>query len=295
MKKIVIVTGANGGIGKHYCKEMLSRNYHVIMAVRSKNSGEKVLNELKQEFPEGAIELMLVDMSSLSSIEKFSKDFKGKYQRLDALVHNAGVYFFDKERKTSVDEIELNLAVHYVGPFALTAHLFEILKNTSGSKVITMSSSEHKGNQVDINDIQLENQFEKFGNMTAYSSSKWATISFSKMLAEYINKNKLDMHALSAHPGVSITGIQHKGNPTVFQKIAIWLFGKLIAGKPEDALLPLVMATVKGISGEFYGPTGFKEAKGKPGLVKADPTTYNIEIGTILWNKAEDLTGLALP
>lgn len=295
MKKVVIVTGANGGIGKNYCREMLRHNYHVVMAVRSKSSGEKVLKELVAEFPTGSIELLLVDMSSLTSIEKFAKDFKVKHQRLDVLAHNAGVYFFDKERKMSSDGIELNFAIHYVGPYALTVHLFDILTNTQGAKIITVSSSEHRGNPIDENDIQLEHNFEKYGNMIAYSRSKWASISFSYMLAKYIEEHDLAMDALSVHPGVSITGIQHKGNPTFFQKAAIWLFGKLIAGKPEDAALPLVMASLKGKNREFYGPTGFKEAKGKPGLVKADPTTNDMNIGTLLWKKTEELTHLRFP
>jgi len=236
---------------------------------------------------------MIIDVGNLASIEKFAQKFKAKHQRLDVLAHNAGVYFFDKERKTSADGIELNFAVHYVGPYALTAHLFSLLKNTPGSKVINMSSSEHRGNPVDTNDIQLENEFEKYGNMVAYARSKWATISFSHMLAEHIKEHNYDMDALSAHPGVSITGIQHKGNPTAIQKAAIWLFGKLIAGKPEDAALPLVMASVEGKNGEFYGPTGFKEAKGRPGLVKADPTTNDSKIGAVLWNTTAQLTGLS--
>jgi len=293
MKKIVVITGANGGIGKNYCREMLERDYHVVMAVRSKSSGEKVFTALKQQFPKGSIDLMLVDMSSLASIEKFAIEFKNKYNQLDVLAHNAGVYFFDKERKTSIDGIELNFAVHYIGPYALTAQLFETLKHTPNSKVINMSSSEHKGNQVDLNDILMENDFEKHSNMVAYSRSKWATVSFSYMLAEHIKKHNLNISALSAHPGVSITGIQHKGNPSVFQKAAIWLFGKIIAGKPEDAALPLVMASVQGKSGEFYGPTGFKEAKGKPGIVKADPKTNNSKIGEVLWKKAEQLSNLS--
>jgi len=261
MRKVVIITGANGGIGKNYCREMLTRGYHVVMAVRSKSSGEAVLEELKLEFPNGSIELMLVDLSSLTSIEKFASNFKTKHQRIDVLAHNAGVYFFDKERKISADGIELNFAVHYVGPYALTAHLFDVLKNTPNSKIINMSSSEHRGNSVDTDDIQMERNFAKYGNTTAYSRSKWATISFSYMLAEHIRKKNLNMVALSAHPGVSITGIQHKGNPTAIQKAAIWLFGKLIAGKPEDAVLPLVMTSVEGKAESSMVRQGLRKLK----------------------------------
>jgi len=293
MSKVVIVTGANGGIGKFYSKEMLKRGYHVVLACRNKETGLIVLDEFQSEFPNASVELMIIDMGNLSSIEKFAKEFKEKHKRLDVLTHNAGVYFFDKERKISTDGIELNFAVHYIGLYALTAHLFDILKNTSGSKVINMSSGEHHGNPVVVDDIQIKKDFEKYGNTTAYSRSKWATLSFSHMLGEYIKEHNLDMHALGAHPGISITGIQHKGNPTVMQKIAIWAFGTFLAGKPEDAALPLLMASTKGKSGEYYGPTGFKEMKGKPGIVQPDETTKDEVIGKIIWDTAEQLTGIS--
>ena len=65
-----------------------------------------------------------------------------------------------------------------------------------------------------------------------------------------------------------------------------------MAGKPRDAALPIVMASVEGKNGEFYGPTGFKEMKGKPGLVRPDKGTKNIEIGSKLWKSVESITGI---
>ncbi|MFT5823061.1 MAG: NAD(P)-dependent dehydrogenase (short-subunit alcohol dehydrogenase family) [Crocinitomix sp.] len=292
MKKIVICTGANGGIGRNYSKEMLQNDYHVILAVRNEKSGNLLVSQLKGEFPDGSMEVMIVDMGSLKSIDQFAKNVLAKHNRLDVLAHNAGVYFFDKERRTSADGIELNLAIHFIGPYALTAKLFPLLKSTLNSRVVSMSSTEHSGNPVDLNDVQMEKEFSKFGNMKAYARSKWATLAFTNELHNRITKAKLKIKAIGAHPGVSITGIQHSGNPNGFQKAVIWVIGKLFAGKPEDAAKPLAMASLIGESGEFYGPTGFKEFKGKPGKVSPDPETKKEQYGTALWNKAEELTGI---
>ena len=154
-KKVVIITGANGGIGMHYCREMLSNGFHVVMACRSERTGKQALATLQQEFTDPSIELMLVDMSDVESIKQFSALVLSKFKRLDALVHNAGIYFFDKTKKLSAQNIELNLAIHFVGPFVLTASLFPLLKQTDQSKVISMSSKEHHGFKVDETDIQI--------------------------------------------------------------------------------------------------------------------------------------------
>ncbi|MEM7335330.1 MAG: SDR family NAD(P)-dependent oxidoreductase [Chloroflexota bacterium] len=293
MKKLVICTGANGGIGKHYCREMLSRNYHVIMACRNEESGQRVLEELKAEFPKQSLELMIIDMGSLASIERFADKVLQKYGRLDGLVHNAGVYFFDKERRISANNIELNFALHFIGPFALTSYLFPLLKKTKDSRVVIVSSSEHRGSPVDLNDIQIESDFSSIGNMEAYSRSKWAGMAFFYELHHQIKDKQLGMHAVAAHPGISLTGIQLKGEPNAFQKLLFRMLGNLLTGKPEDAAKPLVMATVEGENGEFFGPTGFKEIKGEPGKVAPDAGIEDVSSRKTLWNAAEQLTGLS--
>lgn len=116
IKKTVICTGANGGIGAQYCAEMVAQWYHVVLACRNATSGQVLLDDLKARYPDGSVELAIVDMGSLASIKSFAADFRARHTRLDVLAHNAGVYFFDKERKTSADGIELNFAIHYVGP-----------------------------------------------------------------------------------------------------------------------------------------------------------------------------------
>ncbi|CAG22040.1 hypothetical protein PBPRB0167 [Photobacterium profundum SS9] len=95
----------------------------------------------------------------------------------------------------------------------------------------------------------------------------------------------LDINVLAAHPGVSITGIQHKGNPTLIQRVAIWVFGKVLAATPEQAAKPLYMASTIGCMGEFYGPTGFKEMKGEAGLVQPDLRTFDEEVGANLMSQ----------
>lgn len=292
MKKTVIVTGANGGIGLNFSREMLKQNRQIILACRNEASGRVALKTLSNEFPNSSIALELVDMSNLESIKSFSKRILANYSRLDVLAHNAGVYFFDKERKTSADGIELNFAVHVVGPYALTVHLMPLLKATKDAKVITMSSTEHNGHPVDLKDLQLSQKFAEKGNMEAYSRSKWAGLAVMYELDRQFKETNYSLHSLAAHPGVSITGIQNKGNPTAIQKVAIWLFGKIIAGKPEDASQPLVIASLQGISGQFYGPTGFKQLKGKAGLVDADIKTKDRDYGKEIIHQLSELTGL---
>ncbi|WP_299807715.1 SDR family NAD(P)-dependent oxidoreductase [uncultured Shewanella sp.] len=289
LQPIAIVTGANGGIGKNYTRMMLNDGYRVVMAVRNKLAGELVREELLQSHPDAAIDVLTVDMGSLSSIKAFSKQVTEKYTRIDVLAHNAGVYFFDNKRRESADGIELNIAIHVVGPYVLTMHLLPRLKETQGSRVITMSSSEHHGAELDLSDLQMTEGFELRGNMIAYSRSKYAALALSHAMGRQFAADGLDIQVLAAHPGISITGIQHKGNPTFMQRCAIWICGKVLAATPTQAAKSLYMASTVGNMGEFYGPTGFKEMKGKAGLVQPDPGTLDKEVGASLMSQVAAL------
>lgn len=291
-QKTIVVTGANGGIGQQYIRKMLQNDVRVIMAVRNEQKAMLVLNELFKEYPNAQLELMTVDMSDISSIKAFSLELKKKLSRLDALVHNAGVYYFDNERRASIEGNELNMAIHLIGPYALTALLFPILRMTEGSKVICVSSAEHHKAEINFDDIQMENDFQKIGNMDAYNRSKWAIVAFTCELARKLKSAGIDMHAIASHPGVSITGIQHKGNPNILQKCAIWVFGKLVAAKPEQAAESLTLSFLKGKNGEFYAPTSFKELNGAAGLVKPNSKAALQTSGIAIWKFAEKSSGI---
>ena len=292
MKKLILITGATGGIGKNYSREMLNRGYNIVITYRNKEAGLKLQKELQEEFPNLIVDAMMIDLGSIDSIKSFATSFIEKYNRLDVLVHNAGVYFFDKNRRVSKDNIEINMAIHVVAPFILTGLLMPVLEKTPESKIIGMSSTEHKGAKLDTKELILENtSVDKVDNMKSYSSSKFAILTLMTELNRRLKNANKDIIALSAHPGVSITGIQHKGNPSKAQKLMIGLMGRILAGKPEEAAKSLVLATLEGKGGEYYGPTGFKEAKGKPGLVKPDINTLDEGLGKELWSVLEKITG----
>ncbi|MBY6185425.1 SDR family NAD(P)-dependent oxidoreductase [Marinobacter hydrocarbonoclasticus] len=291
-KKVVLVTGANGGIGEAYCRQMLQRGYRLIVACRSESLGQALLARLQAQYADAEIELMLVDIASLDSIAALADAVAQRHRRLDVLVHNAGIYYFDSVRRTSADDIELNMAVHAVGPYALTMRLLPLLIQAGDARVISVSSSEHRGAPVDPADLLLANGFEAMGNTVAYGRSKWAALAMTFELNRRFLDNAIPVKALAAHPGVSITGIQHKGNPGWLQRLAIAFFGAFLAGKPHEAALPLVMASTAGEGGQFFGPTGFKEMKGQPGLVEPDPLTTQPERVSALWRELQHLSGL---
>ena len=290
-KKIVICTGANRGIGFHYCRQMLGHDYQVVLACRNEAMGQSALESLNREFPNGSAQLMLVDMSDLESIKAFADAFSGKHATLDILHNNAGAFSFSKERALTASGMERHFGTNFVGPFLLTALLFPILKATPDARVVNLSSFAHEGHPTDLNDLQMETNPKGFKSPEAYSRSKWALNAFTFELQRRIEAAKLDMHAIVAHPGMSYTGITQRGSTNAFQKIVITIAERILGDRPEKAARAGVMASLEGVGGEYFGPTGFLQASGKPGRLKPNSATLDQNTAEALWSAAEDLSG----
>ncbi len=103
--KIVIVTGANSGIGRAAAIRFAEEGYKVIMACRCLEKSKKVQQEIIELTKNKDIDLLKLDISSFKSIEDFCSEFKGKYKRLDILIHNAG-HFNHGEKNISLVQIK---------------------------------------------------------------------------------------------------------------------------------------------------------------------------------------------
>ena len=127
-KKIVIITGANSGIGKAAATKFATNGHTVIMACRNMEISSKAQKEIIEQTQNTNVMLMNLDVSSFQSIQEFSSEFKSKYDNLDILIHNAA-YFNHGEKKYQIskDNIELTFATNTFGPFLMTQLLKDLL------------------------------------------------------------------------------------------------------------------------------------------------------------------------
>ncbi len=292
---LALCTGANGGIGRAYARQMLEQGFDLVAVGRRMPALEELAAQLRIDFPQRRITPMTLDVGDAEAIHAFGREFSARFERLDVLMHCAGVYFFDDAFRRTSGGHELNYATHVLGPHALTMSLLEPLRRAKGARVVMVSSSEHRRARGDRQSLRPLESTAPFDNIRAYNESKWATLLLATALQRRFADDGENIEVLGAHPGLSITGIQHRGNPNAMQRAAIWLLGKLVAGPPEGAARALVMASMQGRAGEFYGPTGFMEARGTPGLVEALPSTKDGALADELLGVLERLAGEGEP
>jgi len=124
--KIVLITGANGGLGRIFVKNILDLNpKKIYCTARDINS----LDEIKKL--SNTIEVLPLDITDINSIT----NVVSKVDKLDILINNAGV----NSNKGIFDNTFLDMEVNFKGTVNLTEAFFEKLKASSG-KVINISS-----------------------------------------------------------------------------------------------------------------------------------------------------------
>lgn len=285
--EVVVITGANSGLGLETAKYFVQKGYEVVMAVRDANKGETAKKELLRLFPEGKINVLYLDLAKLSSVHEFAEKFSQEYPSLDLLINNAGV-MLPPYSKTE-DGFELQFGANHLGHFALTGLLLPLLEKGEHSRVVTLSSLAHRNGVIDFNNLDGSKGYKA---MKFYSQSKLANLLFAKELDERLKRNGYKTISLAAHPGISATNLFRIGKETTPWYINPLI--KLIAQPAEKGALPTIMAAMDEtlVGGEYIGPDGGGNRKGNPTIEVPHKNVYNEETMKKLWAVSEQLTSV---
>lgn len=292
--KTFLVTGANSGLGLWVTKGLAGNNARVIMACRSQDKAEAAANEVKDDYPEADLDIILLDLASLKSVEHFAEQFKQRYDQLHGLLNNAGI--MQPPYKTTEDGFEFQMGVNHLGHFALTGLLLEKLKTTPGARVVVQSSGAHR--MTDEIDFEGLNDEENYSRTGAYAQSKLANLLFAFELDRKFRENGHDAFALGVHPGYTATNLQSSGPGLGGWSIWSLLYkvtNTLLAQSVEMGALPMLYAAVASdVEGRDYiGPGGFQGMRGYPSRVEPGETVYDEAAATDLWEHSEELTGVS--
>jgi NAD(P)-dependent dehydrogenase (short-subunit alcohol dehydrogenase family) len=276
-----IVTGANTGLGKETATILASKNATVIMAVRNTMKGEKAALEIQNQFPKSNIKVMKLDLSSLKSVKDFADNILKEYKQINYLINNAGV-MMPPYSKTE-DNFELQFGTNHLGHFALTGHLFSLLKATQGSRIVNVSSGAHNWGNLDFDDLNWEKR--EYKASTSYGDSKMANLYFTYELARKVKGT--DLKVTAAHPGWTATDLQRHSGLFSF-------LNPFFAQKPAMGALPTLRAATDPAaqSGDYFGPDGFKEMKGYPVNVESNELSHDCDKAARLWHISEEMTGV---
>jgi hypothetical protein len=117
---------------------------------------------------------------------------------------------------------------------------------------------------------------------------------FAYELQRRFEKAGIKTLSVAAHPGLSSTDlVRHIPLPKFIASILVNTIGLFLAQSAEDGSKPTLMAATDNDvhGGEYYGPRGFNELKGKVGKVSSTDLSHDKVLASKLWDLSEKLTG----
>lgn len=287
--RVVVVTGANSGLGLEAARELARKGAHVVMTARNMDKGADAEADIRAAVPRASLSLRQLDLASKESIRSFAESLLSDQPVIDQLYNNAGV-MATPEWQTE-DGFEMQFGTNHLGHYAWTGLLLDRLLPVEGSRVVTVSSVGHRiRSRIDFDDLGAERRYNR---VAAYGRSKLANLLFTYELQRRLAAADESTIALAAHPGGSDTEL---GRHLPGSRFLIPLVRPMTQSAAMGALPTLRAATdPEATGGQYYGPDGFMETKGHPVVVTSSSRSHETGTQQRLWAASEELTGVSYP
>lgn len=275
-QKIILVSGATDGIGRVTALHLARTGGQVILIGRDRAKAERVVDRIKRDSTNAAVDFELADLSSQSDIRALAGLLNDRLEHLDVLVNNVGAWF--QRRRLSADGIEMTFALNHLGYFLLTGLLLKKLRHAPAARIVNVSSMAHRGRQVDLDDPQGA---ARYSGWRAYQASKLANIHFTVRLAEILDGTGVSANCL--HPGFVASKFAHNnGGWLKWSMILAQQLGAISETKGARTSVHLAASdAVEGVSGKYFD---------KCKIAESSAESHDREARERLWRLSEELT-----
>ena len=191
-EKIVLVTGANKGIGFGITKHLGKSGWQVIIGARDRRRAEKAIDELKSAGV-NILGWVNIELRDLDTIKKAAEEINEQYPGLSLLVNNAGIPgdMSVDSLHTEVSDIKETLDVNFIGTFALTKALIPLLTKNEGRIV----------------NVTVPSEISPYWHPLAYVASKAAQNAMVGVMAIEFQQSNTPLEIFTVHPGPTTTDL----------------------------------------------------------------------------------------
>lgn len=200
-QKLAVITGADGGMGMEITRAVAAAGYKVIMACRDPEIAEEKRQLIMRETGNIALEIVPVNLASLSSTASFANELLQRGEVITLLMNNAGT--METKRRITEDGLERTVSVNYVAPYLLTRKLLPLMGE--GSRIVNMVSCTYAIGKLDFPDFFLRGKKGAFWRIPIYSNTKLALTLFTIALSKKVKEKGIIVNA--ADPGIVSTKI----------------------------------------------------------------------------------------
>lgn len=181
-QRIILITGANRGIGYAVTKGLLQKGITVIATSRTPEKGQQAVEELSAF---GEVVYQQLDVNDRESIHRAAEVVRERYGRLDSLINNAAINYdtWHNVENADLDEVRQTLATNTLAPWQMTQIFLPLLRQSSAARIVNVSSGAGDWNSQD-------------GTTPGYSLSKLALNGLTVQFARQLQKDRILVNAV---------------------------------------------------------------------------------------------------
>ena len=278
--KLVVITGATSGIGYLTARKYAAMGADLICINRNPEKSEALKKEITGEFGVKC-DYLTADLSRLDEIIRAGKELAQLDNKIDILIHNAGIYL--TKRETTADGLEKVFVIQYLASFIINYLLRDKLKSQEKSRIIMVNSEGHRFAAwgLALDDLNWERR--RYSGLKSYGSAKLAQLLSMIVFDEHFNNSGVSINAM--HPGAVKTETGQENGPVYrwFKRNFIDKTLKSAEISAEALYFLGASKKVEGISGKFFNLTT-QEVPAPPALDK--------EVAHELWEKSLEISGI---
>lgn len=194
--QVVVITGANSGIGKEAAVAMAAMGATVVLACRDPDKAAAAARQVEERAASDAVGVVALDLADLASVRRAAQAIQVTWGRVDVLINNAGG--ISTRRRATAQGFEQTFGVNHLGHFYLTALLLDTLVESAPARIVNVSSVAHRlaVRGMPWNDLQHRRHYSA---LATYGESKLANLLFTRGLARRLDPALVTANAV--HPG----------------------------------------------------------------------------------------------
>jgi NAD(P)-dependent dehydrogenase (short-subunit alcohol dehydrogenase family) len=216
-RRVAVVTGATGGMGRVIALELARSGAHVVAIARDPRRADSLRDQIEREVGTGHIDVVSGDLSRRDGVIDAASAVLARHPAVHVLVNNAGAHF--GEHRLSADGVERHIAVDYLAAYGLTLLLQAALERGRARVVNVVSDTLRDTRQVkllgrphpvtvttdELDDLTRLNPADGFVPFQAYARAKLLTVMAGYDLARTLEDHGVTVNAV--HPGIAATNI----------------------------------------------------------------------------------------
>ena len=196
--RLCLVTGGNAGLGRATAIELAKRGAHVRLLCRDPNRALLARDEIRSETANEYVEADTLNIADLDAVREYVD--RSKFERVDVLIHNAGV--LPDKRLVTRQGLEVTFATHVAGPHLLTHLLGKSLRASPDARVIFVSSGGMYTQRLSLEDIGWQDR--TYDGVHAYAQTKRMQVVSARKWADAFSGSAVSVYSM--HPGWADTG-----------------------------------------------------------------------------------------